>query len=69
MICLAHSLLALLALGALTLDLPVLGWPWYAREDSVGQLRRRLLAALAQAGIYVPEGGRGQEAPEIAQAA
>jgi DDE superfamily endonuclease len=69
LICLAHSLLALLALGAVALDLPVLGWPWYAREDSVGQLRRRLLAALAHAGIFVPEGGQGQEAPESAQAA
>ncbi len=68
-ICLAHSLLALLALGALPLDLPELGWPWYPREDSVGQLRRRLLAALAQAGIFVPEGGPGQGSPKIVRAA
>ena len=65
MICLAHSLLALLALGALPLELPELGWPWYPREDSVGQVRRRLLAALARAGIFVPEGGLGQNPPQI----
>ncbi len=64
-ICLAHSLLALLALGALPLDLPELGWPWYRREDTVGQVRRRLLAALAQRGIFVPEGGLGQMPPKI----
>ncbi len=69
LICLAHSLLALLALGALPLDLPELGWPWYRREDSVGQLRRRLLAALAQAGIFVPEGGTGQEQAKYPRAA
>jgi hypothetical protein len=63
--CLAHSLLALLALGALALPLPTLGWPWYHREDSVGQLRRRLLAALAQAGIFVPEGGLGHPMPKM----
>ncbi len=65
LICLAHSLLALLALGALRLPLPTLGWPWYRREDTVGQVRRRLLAALAQAGIFVPEGGLGQSTPKI----
>ena len=69
LLCLAHSLLALLALGAVALDLPELGWPWYPREDSVGQLRRRLLAALAQEGIFVPEGGSGQRAREIERAA
>ena len=67
--CLAHSLLALVALGALPLDLPELGWPWYPREDTVGQVRRRLLAALAQAGIFVPEGGLGQPPPKIRRAA
>lgn len=64
LICLAHSLLALLALGALRLPLPTLGWPWYRREDTVGQVRRRLLAALAQAGIFVPEGGLGHPLPK-----
>ena len=65
LICLAHSLLALLALGVLDLPLPTLGWPWYRQEDTVGQLRRRLLAALAQAGIFVPEGGLGHPMPKI----
>ena len=68
-ICLAHSLLALVALGALPLDLPELGWPWYRREDTVGQVRRRLLAALARAGIFVPEGGLGQDPPQIRRTA
>jgi hypothetical protein len=68
-ICLAHSLLALVALGALPLDLPELGWPWYRREDTVGQVRRRLLAALAQAGILVPEGGLGQPLPKTRRTA
>lgn len=69
LLCLAHSLLALLALGALRLDLPELGRPWYPRADAVGQPRRRLLAALARAGIFVPEGGTGQGPPKIARAA
>jgi hypothetical protein len=68
-LCLAHSLLALVALGALPLDLPELGWPWYRREDTVGQVRRRLLAALAQDGVFVPEGGLGQSAPTTRRAA
>jgi hypothetical protein len=64
-ICLAHSLLALLALGALPAALPTLGWPWYRREDTVGQVRRRFLAALAQDGVFVPEGGWGQAPPKL----
>ena len=67
--CLAHSLLALVALGALPLDLPELGGPWYRREDTLGQVRRRLLAALAQAGILVPEGGLGQPRPKTRRTA
>jgi len=68
-LCLAHSLLALVALGALPLDLPELGWPWYRREDTVGQVRRRLLAALAQGRVFVPEGGLGQSAPKTRRTA
>ena len=68
-ICLAHSLLALVALGALPLDLPELGWPWYPREDTVGQVRRRFLAALAQGGVFVPEGGWGQAPPKLRRTA
>jgi hypothetical protein len=69
LICLVHSLLALGALGALPRDLPELGWPWYRREDTGGQVRRRLLAALAQRGIFVPEGGLGQTPPQIRRTA
>ena len=58
-----------MALGTLPLDLPELGWPWYRREDTVGQVRRRLLAALAQAGIFVPEGGLGQPLPKTRRTA
>jgi hypothetical protein len=68
-ICLAHSLLALLALGALPLDLPALGWPWYPREDTAGQVRRRFLAALARDGVFVPEGGLGQPPPKTRRTA
>ena len=68
-LCLAHSLLALVALGALPLDLPALGWSWYRREDTVGQVRRRLLAALARAGMFVPAGGLGQDPPQIRRTA
>ena len=69
LICLAHSLLALLALGALPAELPALGWPWYPREDTVGQVRRRFLAALAQDGVFVPEGGWGHAPPKIRRTA
>jgi len=69
LICLAHSLLALLALGALPPELPALGWPWYPREDTVGQVRRRFLAALAQDGVFVPEGGLGQPRPKTRRTA
>ena len=65
LICLAHSLLACWRWGRWPLPLPTLGWPWYRREDTVGQPRRRLLAALAQAGIFVPEGGLGHPLPKI----
>jgi hypothetical protein len=68
-LCLTHSLLALLALGALSLDLPELGWPWYPREDTAGQQRRRFLAALAQDGVFVPEGGLGQTPPKTRRTA
>ena len=68
-LCLAHSLLTLLALGALPLELPELGWPWYPREDTVGQQRRRFLAALAQDGVFLPEGGRGQTPPKTRRTA
>jgi hypothetical protein len=29
--------------GMIKLDLPKLNWPWYKREETVGQIRRRLV--------------------------
>jgi len=44
LVCLSQSLLKLAATGLIKLDLPKLNWPWYKREETVGQLRRRLIA-------------------------
>lgn len=38
-----HSLLQLLAVGALHLALPAQNWPWYHKETTVGAIQRRLL--------------------------
>ena len=38
-----QSLLKLIATGALPVALPLLHWSWYRREDTVGQVRRRLI--------------------------
>ena len=43
LLCLAQALLKLAATGHLKLALPTLNWSWYKREDSVGQIRRRLI--------------------------
>lgn len=43
LVCLAQALLKLAATGLIKLDLPRLNWSWYKREESVGQLRRRLI--------------------------
>jgi hypothetical protein len=29
--------------GSIQLDLPQLNWSWYPREETVGQVRRRLI--------------------------
>jgi hypothetical protein len=42
-LCAAPLLLKLIATGVLTVKLPTLNWPWYDRNDTVGQVRRRLL--------------------------
>jgi len=42
-LCVAHLLLKFLATGVLTLALPALHWSWYPRENTVGQVRRRLI--------------------------
>jgi hypothetical protein len=40
----APRLLKLLATGVLSVPLPDLNGSWYARENTVGQVRRRLIA-------------------------
>jgi hypothetical protein len=44
-LCIAHTLLKLLATQALHIELPALNWSWYKRENTTGQVRRRLTAA------------------------
>ena len=43
LICIAQALLKLAASGFIRLDLPRLHWSWYRREDTVGQIHRRLI--------------------------
>jgi hypothetical protein len=43
LVCLAQALLKLAATGLIKLDLPRLYWSWYKREETVGQMRRRLI--------------------------
>jgi hypothetical protein len=43
-LCVAHLLLKFLATGVLSVPLPALNWSWYSRENTVGQVRRRLIA-------------------------
>lgn len=38
-----HSLLQLMAVGALKVTLPRQGWPWYPKETTVGAIQRRLV--------------------------
>jgi len=38
-----HSLLQLIAVGALNLALPAQNWPWYRKENTVGAIQRRLI--------------------------
>jgi hypothetical protein len=38
-----QSLLKLIATGMLPVELPELNWSWDQREDTVGQVRRRLI--------------------------
>ena len=42
-LCVAHLLLKFLATGVLSVPLPALHWSWYPRENTVGQVRRRLM--------------------------
>jgi hypothetical protein len=42
-LCVAHLLLKFLATGVLSVPLPDLNWSWYPRENTLGQVRRRLI--------------------------
>lgn len=42
-LCVAHVLLKFLATGILSAPLPCLNWSWYPRENTVGQVRQRLI--------------------------
>lgn len=42
-LCAAQTLLKLIATGMLPVEMPTLNWSWYKREDTVGQVRRRLI--------------------------
>jgi hypothetical protein len=42
-LCIAQVLLKFLATGALAVPLPDLNWSWYPRQNTVGQVRRRLI--------------------------
>jgi Transposase DDE domain len=42
-LCVAHLLLKFLATGVLSVPMPNLNWSWYPRENTVGQVRRRLI--------------------------
>jgi hypothetical protein len=41
-LCIAHVLLKFLATGVLRVPLPDLHWSWYSRQNTVGQVQRRL---------------------------
>jgi DDE superfamily endonuclease len=43
LVCLSQAVLKLAATGLIKLDLPKLNWSWYQREETVGQMRRRLI--------------------------
>ena len=42
-LCLAQMILKLIATQALAVSLPKLNWSWYSKEQTVGQIRRRLI--------------------------
>jgi hypothetical protein len=43
-LCIVHLLLNFVATGVLSVPLPELNWSWYPHENTVGQIRRRLIA-------------------------
>jgi hypothetical protein len=42
-LCAAQTVLKLIATGQFAVELPKLNWDWYRRENTVGQVRRRLI--------------------------
>ena len=44
-LCIAQALLKLIATTVLPVELPALNWSWYRLENTVGQVRRRLIEA------------------------
>jgi hypothetical protein len=42
-LCIAQALLKLIATNVLPVELPALNWSWYRLENTVGQVRRRLI--------------------------
>ncbi|MDT4956137.1 MAG: hypothetical protein QOJ02_4275 [Acidobacteriota bacterium] len=42
-LCVAQMMLQFIATGVLPVELPALNWSWYERENTVGQVRRRLI--------------------------
>jgi len=42
-LCAVQTFLKLVATGILPIEMPTLNWEWYKREDTVGQVRRRLI--------------------------
>ena len=42
-LCVAQMMLKFIATGVLPVALPALNWSWYERENTVGQVRRRLI--------------------------
>lgn len=42
-LCAVQTVLKLIATGQLKVELPKLNWDWYQRENTVGQVRRRLI--------------------------
>jgi len=45
LVSIAQAMLKLVATQALPVALPTLNWSWYGREDTVGQVQRRLREA------------------------
>ena len=39
----AQMILKFIATGFISVSLPELNWPWYTKENTVGQVRRRLI--------------------------